>query len=59
VVSVYNTASAGIAMGILILPLIASMCEDALGAVPRSLRAAALSVSDYLAIRTDPSGDPA
>lgn len=41
VVEIYNTASAGIAMGILILPLVASMCEDALSAVPGSLREAA------------------
>jgi phosphate transport system permease protein len=41
VVEIYNTASAGIVMGILILPLIVSMCEDALSAVPRSLREAA------------------
>lgn len=41
VVEVYNTASAGLVMGILILPLIASMTEDALSAVPRSLREAA------------------
>ncbi len=40
-VEIYNTASAGIVMGILILPLIVSMCEDALSAVPRSLREAA------------------
>jgi len=39
-VEIYNTASAGIAMGILILPLIATMTEDALSAVPRSLREA-------------------
>jgi phosphate transport system permease protein len=39
-VQVYNTGSAGIVMGILILPLIASMSEDALTAVPRSLREA-------------------
>jgi phosphate transport system permease protein len=38
VVQIYNTASAGIVMGILILPLISSMVEDALSAVPRSLR---------------------
>lgn len=44
VVSIYNTASAGIAMGILILPLIASMCEDALGAVPRSLKEASFAL---------------
>jgi len=37
-VGVYNTASAGIVMGILILPLVATMSEDALSAVPRSLR---------------------
>lgn len=37
-VQIYNMASAGIVMGILILPLISSMCEDALHAVPNSLR---------------------
>ena len=41
IVDVYNTASAGIVMGILILPLITSMSEDALSAVPRALREAA------------------
>ena len=41
IVSIYNMASAGLVMGILILPLIASMTEDALSAVPRSLREAA------------------
>jgi phosphate transport system permease protein len=40
VVEIYNTASAGIVLGILIIPLIASMSEDALNAVPRSLREA-------------------
>lgn len=40
-VEIYNTASAGLVMGILILPLITSMTEDALSAVPRSLREAA------------------
>lgn len=40
VVQIYNTASAGIVIGILILPLVASMAEDALSAVPRSLREA-------------------
>jgi len=43
-VEIYNTASAGVVIGILILPLISSMCEDALSAVPRSLREAGLSV---------------
>jgi phosphate transport system permease protein len=37
-VQIYNTASAGIVIGILILPLVSSMSEDALSAVPRSLR---------------------
>jgi phosphate transport system permease protein len=41
VVEIYNTASAGIVIGILILPLVSSMSEDALTAVPRSLREAA------------------
>ncbi len=39
-VQFYNTASAGLVMGIMILPTIASMSEDALSAVPRSLREA-------------------
>ncbi|OGO41111.1 MAG: phosphate ABC transporter permease subunit PstC [Chloroflexi bacterium RBG_16_58_14] len=41
VVNIYNMASGGLVMGILILPLITSMSEDALSAVPRSLREAA------------------
>ncbi len=41
IVEIYNTGSAGLVMGILILPLIASISEDALNAVPRSLREAA------------------
>ena len=41
VVEVYNMASAGIVVGILIIPLVSSMSEDALSAVPRSLREAA------------------
>jgi phosphate transport system permease protein len=40
-VEIYNTASAGLVIGILILPLVSSMAEDALNAVPRSLREAA------------------
>lgn len=40
-VEIYNTASAGIVIGILILPLVSSMAEDALSAVPQSLRQAA------------------
>jgi phosphate transport system permease protein len=44
VVEVYNTASAGLVMGILILPLVTSMSEDALSAVPRSLREASYAL---------------
>jgi phosphate transport system permease protein len=40
-VEIYNTASAGIVIGILIIPLVSSMSEDALHAVPHSLREAA------------------
>jgi phosphate transport system permease protein len=43
-VQVYNMASAGVVMGIMILPLISSMSEDALSAVPRSLREAAYAM---------------
>ncbi len=39
-VQIYNTASAGLVMGIMILPTISSMSEDALSAVPRALREA-------------------
>lgn len=44
VVQIYNTDSAGLVMGILILPLISSMVEDALSAVPNSLREGAYGV---------------
>ena len=44
VVQIYNTASAGIVIGILILPLISSMAEDALSGVPLALREAALGL---------------
>jgi len=43
-VQIYNTASAGLVIGILILPLVSSMSEDALRAVPDSLRAAAFGL---------------
>ncbi len=41
VVEIYNVASAGVVVGILIIPLVSSMSEDALHAVPESLREAA------------------
>jgi phosphate transport system permease protein len=40
-VEIYNTASAGVVIGVLIIPMVSSMSEDALSAVPRSLRQAA------------------
>ena len=40
VVEIYNTASAGVVVGIMIIPTIASISEDALRAVPLSLREA-------------------
>jgi phosphate transport system permease protein len=40
-VQIFNTMSAGLVVGILIIPLVGSMSEDALQAVPDSLRQAA------------------
>lgn len=41
---VYNAFSAGLAVGIMCLPLVSSLSEDALHAVPRSLREGAYAV---------------
>ena len=35
---VFNAASGAIVVGIMVLPLVSSLCEDALSAVPKSLR---------------------
>jgi phosphate transport system permease protein len=43
-VEVYNMLSAGLVMGIMIIPLVGSISEDALTAVPRSLREASLGL---------------
>lgn len=43
-VNIYNMLSAGLVMGIMILPLISSMSEDALHAVPHALREAAFGL---------------
>jgi phosphate transport system permease protein len=43
-VGFFNVASAGIVVGILILPLVSSLSEDALAAVPDSLRQAAYAM---------------
>lgn len=44
VVEIFNVASAGTVVGILIIPLVSSMSEDALHAVPVSLREAAYAL---------------
>ncbi|MDE2661966.1 MAG: phosphate ABC transporter permease subunit PstC [Gemmatimonadota bacterium] len=41
---VFNAASAALVVGIMILPMVSSLSEDALSAVPRSLREAAYSL---------------
>ncbi len=43
-VQIYNMASAGIVVGFMLIPLIATVSEDALRAVPRSLREASLAL---------------
>ncbi|HKX76020.1 MAG TPA: phosphate ABC transporter permease subunit PstC [Acidimicrobiia bacterium] len=43
-VEIFNDASAGIVIGILIIPLVSSLAEDALSAVPRSLREASTAL---------------
>ena len=43
-VQIFNVASAGIVVGILIIPLVSSMSEDALSAVPDSLRQASMAL---------------
>jgi phosphate transport system permease protein len=41
---VFNAASGAIVVGIMILPMVASLCEDALSAVPSSLRQAGFAL---------------
>lgn len=43
-VEVFNAASGAIVVGIMILPLVTSLCDDALTAVPRSLREGGLAM---------------
>jgi phosphate transport system permease protein len=40
----YNALAAGLAVGVLCLPIVSSLCEDALKAVPRGLRDGALGL---------------
>jgi phosphate transport system permease protein len=41
---VFNALSAGLVMGVMIVPTVASLSEDAMGAVPESLRAGAYAL---------------
>ena len=43
-VGIYNALSAGIVVGLMIVPIIASLSEDAMRAVPRSLREGAYAL---------------
>ena len=43
-VQIFNAASAAIVVGIMVLPMVASLCDDALRSVPLSLREGAYSV---------------
>lgn len=42
---IFNAASAAIVVGVMIIPTISSLCDDAFRAVPRSLREAAYALS--------------
>jgi phosphate transport system permease protein len=42
--NIFNAASASIVVGIMVLPMVASLCDDALRAVPESLRQGAYAV---------------
>ncbi len=42
---IFNVASAAIVVGVMIIPTIASLCDDAFRAVPRTLREAAYALS--------------
>jgi phosphate transport system permease protein len=41
---IFNAASAAVVVGIMVLPMVASLCDDALRAVPQSLRQAGYAV---------------
>lgn len=43
-INTFNALSAGLVMGIMIIPLISSLCEDAIRAVPTSIREASYSL---------------
>lgn len=52
-IEVFNAASAGIVVGIMILPMVSSLCDDAFQAVPKSLKEAGygLGATNFEVIR--------
>jgi phosphate transport system permease protein len=52
-IEVFNSASGAIVVGVMTLPLVASLCDDAITAVPKSLREGgkALGATNYETIR--------
>mgnify|MGYP005853007559 CR=1 FL=1 len=46
-VNIFNGLSAGIVVGIMILPMVSSLCEDALRAVPKGLREGAYALGAH------------
>lgn len=44
-VQIFNAASAAIVVGIMVVPMISSLCDDALRAVPRTLREGAFALA--------------
>ena len=55
-VHVFNALSAGLVMGIMILPTVASLSDDAMTAVPMALREGAYGLGRLEAAGLDPRG---
>ena len=55
---VFSMAAAGIGVGILVTPLVASVTEDAMRAVPQALREASYGLGAKKATHRDPGGVP-
>ena len=55
-ISVFNAASGSIVVGIMVLPMVASLCDDALRSVPDSLGATSFEVSTRIVIPAGLSG---
>ena len=58
-VDIFNTLSAGLVMGVMLMPTVASLSEDAMGAVPRDLRDGAYALgSTKMQVATRSSSRP-